>query len=93
MYEHAGRTVRLNDKASDPVLGEVQPGVVFRIEDYWHVVAGATWRDLKNGNPAAWKYSQRVAATDLPIDEDVVYGKIGSFGHLVHVSELGEPID
>ena len=26
----------------------------------------------------------------LPVDDEVVYGKVGPFGHLLHVSELGE---
>ena len=27
------------------------------------------------------------------MDDEVVYGKVGAFGKLVHVSELGEVID
>jgi hypothetical protein len=32
-----------------------------------------------------------VGRKGLPFDDEVVYGKLGGFGHLVHVSELGGP--
>ena len=30
-------------------------------------------------------------AYNIPIDDEVLYGKIGAFGHLVHVSEIMDP--
>lgn len=43
-----------------------------------------------NGNPAAMMYAIRTGSQgfDVPIDNEVVYGKIGSLGYLFHVSEL-----
>lgn len=84
----AGKTVVLNDKASD-LMGEVVPGVEFRVEDWWdsEKVFGSSWMFAK-GNPAALKYAVRSGASDLPLDNEVVYGKIGPFGHIVHTSEL-----
>jgi hypothetical protein len=39
-----------------------------------------------DGNPAALNYAAR--GVGLPIDDEVVYGKIGAFGHLVHTKEI-----
>lgn len=46
-----------------------------------------------NGNPAAMMYAIRTGSQgfDVPIDNEVVYGKIGSLGYLFHVSELTLP--
>lgn len=88
----AGRTVVLNDTAKDG-LGEVVPGTEFRVEDYWDRVSGGSWM-FAEGNPACLKYAMRTGLSggNIPLDDEVVYGKIGPFGHLVHVSELGEPV-
>lgn len=88
----AGRTVVLNDTAKDG-LREVMPGVEFRVEDYWDRVSGGSWM-FAEGNPACLKYAMRTGLSggNIPLDDEVVYGKIGPFGHLVHVSELGEPV-
>lgn len=86
----AGKTVTLNDttrKAPD-----VEPGMEYRIEDYWDRVAGMSWMHAE-GNPAAIKYAMRSGFGGLPVDDEVVYGKIGPFGHLIHVSELGDVVE
>lgn len=87
----AGKTVTLNDVTRDP-SGEVVPGATFRVEDYWQNVTGKSWT-ISEGNPAALKYALRTGLSGghVPLD-DVVYGKIGGFGHLVHVSELGDEV-
>lgn len=90
--DYAGKTVVLNDKAQDPVQGAVVPGNVYRIEGYWDVITGGSWMDA-HGNPAALQYAMRAGFASLPIDNNVVYGKIGPFGHLVHVSELGDEVN
>jgi len=68
----------------------VVAGAQFRVDDYWHNVScGAGWKQSSEaGNPAALNYEVRRAANGLPLDDEVLYGKIGSFGHLVHVSEV-----
>jgi hypothetical protein len=38
--------------------------------------------------PRALIYSFRVGYSGLPLDDEVLYGKIGPFGHLVHISEI-----
>lgn len=87
----AGQTVQLNDKATDPVRGAVVPGAIFRIEDYWQNVAGGSWMHA-GSNPTALVYGMRSALAGLPLDNEVVYGKVDGLGHLVHVSELGEVV-
>jgi hypothetical protein len=83
----AGKTVKLK-LASHPT--DIQTGDEFRIEDWWDHLAGGSWM-FADGNPAALKYAMR-SATCLPVDDEVVYGKVGAFGHLIHVSELGEEV-
>ena len=61
----------------------------FVVEDYWDRVTGESWM-WAEGNPAALGYAIRVYQSNgtLPIDDEVLYGKIGAFGYLVHVSEV-----
>lgn len=69
------------------------------VEDWWDMVSGQSWRDC-TGNPACLNYALRIGFV-ISIDpskmnmlddpkcyDEVVYGKVGSFGHLVHISEL-----
>lgn len=65
----------------------VWKGEPFEVEDYWDRVYGESWGESK-GNPAALNYAVRAAVEELPWDDEVVYGKRGYLGHLVHVSEL-----
>lgn len=81
----SGQTVTLSNVGNN--FDEVRDGVVFRIEDWWDRLTGGSWM-FAVGNPAAIKYAIRSGAANLPLDDEVVYGKIGPFGHLVHVSEL-----
>lgn len=65
-------------------------GQEYRVEDYWDRVYGKGWGD-SGGNPAAVLYAVRAATDDtinLPLDDEVLYGKIGAFGHLIHICEL-----
>ena len=64
-------------------------GEPFVVEDFWDRVYGKSWM-MSDGNPAALKYAVRSALKPLPMDDEVVYGKRGYLGHLVHVSELTE---
>ncbi|GAB3518490.1 hypothetical protein [Emticicia fontis] len=60
------------------------------IEDWWDRVSGRSWKN-SNGNPAAMGYAVRSAGShfiNIPSDDEVLYGKIGIMGYIVHVSEL-----
>lgn len=61
--------------------------VEYRVEDWWDKITGGSWM-FADGNPAALNYAMRSATNQLPIDDEVLYGKVGAFGHLVHISEI-----
>lgn len=86
----AGQTVEVTLRGFNP--DRVPPSGVlateYRIEDWWDKLTGGSWMSAE-GNPAALIYAARAGAAGLPVDNEVVYGKIGSAGYLVHVSELG----
>lgn len=66
-------------------------GTEYWIEDWWDRVAGRSWMDC-DGNPAALDYAFRSVSADHdpPFSNDVVYGKIGGLGKIVHVRHLAE---
>lgn len=81
-------------RAAHPKAGQVVKiktgsllGKEYWIEDYWQNVSGESWMDSR-GNPAALTYAVRAAKDRIPPDNEVLYGKIGAYGHLVHVSEV-----
>jgi hypothetical protein len=94
--EYAGKVVKLALKVRPgfedaPGILELQ-GQEMVVEDWWLNVYGESWMWAK-GNPAALKYALRTGfACDVPTDDNVLYGKVGLFGHLVHVSEV-VPLD
>ena len=47
--------------------------------------------DDARGNPACLDYAVRSSSLEdgLPTDDEVLYGKIGGYGKLVHISEVG----
>lgn len=59
----------------------------FEVEDWWDRLYGASWM-VASGNYAVINYAMRSGGKGLPIDDEVVYGKVGRLGHIVHVSEL-----
>ena len=85
----AGRTVKLTNIAS-PDTFNLQ-GQDYRVEDWWENVAGMSWKDAQ-GNPACLQYAIRTGFSErsIPIDDEVLYGKVGALGYLVHVSEIGD---
>jgi hypothetical protein len=84
----AGQTVKI--AASEGGRGPGDPGdeTEYRLEDWWDRVSGSPWADGASRNPACRNYATRRLALGLPADDEVVYGKIGPFGYLVHVSEI-----
>lgn len=82
----AGAIVRIKKSATHfqyPNFG----GEEFRVEDWWDKMTGGSWGDAV-GNPACIVYALRAVENKLPDDDEVVYGKLGSFGCLLHVSEI-----
>lgn len=80
--------------AAHPLAGKVVEiksgsyiGMSYRIEDWWDRIAGKSW-GVCEGNPACIDYALRTTLTDIPLDDEVVYGKIDGLGKLIHVSQL-----
>lgn len=82
----AGKTVKIKAGATHPQVPNFA-GSDYEVEEYWDKLTGKSWMD-SDGNPACIFYAIRAAENHLPMDDNVVYGKIGCFGHLVHVSEI-----
>ena len=81
----AGTTVKIaNDLQTNPPVAK---GSEFHVEDWWDRVAGKSWQ-ICDGNIACLIYAARSATAGIPMDDEVVYGKVGLLGHLVHVSEI-----
>lgn len=87
----AGKTVKIVFQAPHFQLEGLEHE--YTIEDWWDKLTGKSWM-VSDGNPAAVVYAMRtgLSGKNFPLDNEVVYGKIGSLGHLVHVSELTEEI-
>lgn len=81
--------VTIKDGVIDPVQEMVVGGAEYRIEGYWDELTGTSWQ-VSDGNPSAMQYGFRRGLTGGPLDDEVLYGKIGHFGHLVHVSEIAD---
>lgn len=65
---------------------------IYTLEGKWNeLMDGKSWMD-NLGNPACLQYHLRVSRDNLPIDNNVYYGHIEPFGHLIHESEIGEEI-
>ena len=87
-HTHARKTVRIKADVVHPQQADFG-GQEFHLEDWWDRVAGQSWMDCQ-GNPACLIYAMRTGFSEhsTPPDNEVVYGKVGAFGHLLHVSEL-----
>lgn len=87
-HPKAGQTVKIIASAKHPQVKEFG-GAEFRLEDWWDRIGGQSWK-WSEGNPACLIYAMRSGLNPyrVPMDDEVVYGKIGPFGHLVHISEL-----
>lgn len=80
----AGQAVKIKSDALH--LG----GQEYRVEDWWDRVGGDSWMN-GTGIPACHQYAARGGMSSVPCDDEVLYGKIGALGHLVHVSEIEQP--
>lgn len=85
-HPFAGKTVKIKPGVEHFQV-ENFGGSDFKLEDWWDRVAEKSWM-FCDGNPACMIYGLRSGMAGLPTDNEVVYGKVGGLGHLVHVSEL-----
>jgi hypothetical protein len=88
----AGKTVELKLKGNHH---QIHPNTDrIEIEDWQDRITGKPWRTSDvEGNPAAIVYGLYIEHAGLPDDDEVVYGKIGLQGFIIHDSELGDIID
>lgn len=85
----AGTTVRLKNTIST-TAGVFPAGTEYEVLDWWDHLTGGSWGAAK-GNPACLIYAIRTAVQRDPVvppDDEVLYGHIGAFGHLVHIMEV-----
>jgi hypothetical protein len=85
----AGKTVRIDLKTEPHQL--LVDGCEFEVEDWWENVGGGSWM-IAQGNRACLNYAVRAGFSDLPVDDEVVYGHVGRLGYLVHQTELGDEV-
>ncbi len=86
--KYAGMTMKVKEGISHPQVSNFG-GSEIKIEDWWDRVNGVSWM-RSVGNPTALIYAMRTGMSPkkVPIDDEVLYGKIDGLGHLVHVSEI-----
>lgn len=79
----SGKSIKIKEDVNE--LG----GQSIIIEDWWDRVSGTSWMNA-NYNPACMSYGIRTGFSSrfIPIDDEVLYGKINGLGHLVHKIEL-----
>jgi len=84
----AGRRVRIKPGVAHPEIPNFGGSEIF-VEDWWDRVHGRSWM-AANGDPPVLAYLVRTgfAGHRVPIDNEVLCGRVGHLGCLVHVSEL-----
>lgn len=67
-------------------------GSEYQVEDWWDRVGSGSWM-FATGNIACMNYAVRSSSLvdNLPIDNEVLYGKINGLGYLIHISEINVP--
>jgi hypothetical protein len=84
--DFAGQTVVIKSDLNDP-SANVPAGSEYVVEGYWDEITGKSWM-YSDGNWACLNYAMRSGAYGLPLDDNVLYGKVGTLGFLVDVSEV-----
>lgn len=88
--KYIGKKVKIKDWVVDEPNGQKLAGQEFLIEGYWSDINnGISWRDT-DSNIAVYMYKNRITYSRfiIPRDDSVVYGKVGLYGHLLHITEL-----
>lgn len=65
-------------------------GKDFIVEDWYDRVSGGVSWMAEDGNPACMEYAMRsgLSSFNIPSNNEVLYGKIGGMGYLVHLVEI-----
>lgn len=88
---YAGKTVKIKNGVGKGLMMPDMSGMDFVVEDWAENLLGCPWGQA-NGNPAAMEYALRTGVfgrnNNVPIDDEVLGGKVDGFSHLFHVNEL-----
>ena len=57
------------------------------VEDWWDRVSGKSWKGMV-GHAGVLDYAIRAGHDRVPPDDEVLYGKVGVTGKILHVSQL-----
>lgn len=88
---YVGKLVKIKDWVLDEDNGQRLAGKDFLVEGYWKDLNnGISWQDTSLSNFAIKLYALRLLKYKgkIPSDDNVIYGKVGMFGHLLHESEI-----
>lgn len=87
MYIHKEKS-SLADKTVSIISGKFK-GNEYLVEDWWDRIGSESWMHTV-GNVACLNYAVRSSSLvdNLPFDDEVLYGKIGNLGYLIHISEI-----
>lgn len=88
-HELARKKVKLNLLAEYPPFTNLNPifsGDVFIVEDWADNALGKKWEDQNTFTTVSFDERTR----NLDVDDDVIYGHVNGYGHLVFASELGD---
>jgi hypothetical protein len=84
--ELAGKTVKLVLKTANH---QDIDGKEFHVEDWYQNCNGdktTHWTNLETW--AERNYAERIQNSKVPRDSDVLYGKVGRYGYLIHITEI-----
>jgi hypothetical protein len=84
-HKLSGKTVKLKNIINHPQYD--LNGADYIIEDWQDRVMGQSWMFCSE-NPVCLIYAMRSAFSDLPTDDNVLYGKVNGLGHIIHISEI-----
>ena len=83
----AGITVHIKKSIVDPDVAGFG-GSKFQVIDWWDRVDGKSWM-ICHDNPECTAYNMRIGTSkNVPIDDEVLYGRVGVSTHLVHMREI-----
>lgn len=95
----AGKTITV--KLRGAPHQRLHDGVELIVEDWWSIAheeneLGFLPRLLSSRSPAAINYIVRAEIAGIPLDDDVIYGKVFEgplgLGYIIHSSEIGDVI-
>lgn len=97
----AGKTITVKLKGAPHQ--RLTDGVQMEVEDWWSIAhedneLGSLPALLSSRSPAAINYIVRAQVAGIPLDDDVIYGKVFDgqplgLGYIIHSSEIGEVLE